>query len=101
MIADIKNPIVVCIDIDDTLALWSTIEEGPYYRPNLKLIDEIKKHAARGHFLIAWSAGGYEWTKQIVEEFELTSYFGLIMAKPMFMWDDRQPGEWTRVCYIK
>lgn len=99
----IKNPIVVCIDIDDTLALWNTSMggDGPYYEKNYKLIDEIKKHAARGHFLIAWSAGGYDWTKRIVEEFELQEYFGLIMSKPAFIWDDKDPNEWLRRCYVK
>lgn len=101
MKADIKNQVVVCIDIDDTLAIWHSGVEGPYYEKNYKLIDEIKKHAARGHFLIAWSAGGYEWARRIVDEFELQDYFGLVMTKPAFMWDDRNPVDWTRVCYVK
>lgn len=98
----IENPIIVTVDIDDTLALWVSNSDGPpRYEPNHKLIEEIRKHNIRGHFVWGWSAGSAAWTKRVIEEFGLTEYFNIVSAKPAFMWDDRTPTEWTRICYTK
>lgn len=98
----IKEAITVGIDIDDTLALWVNNHDGPpRYEPNHALINEIRKHKQRGHFVIGWSAGGVDWAASVIGDLDLTYLFDLVMAKPAFMWDDKDPREWTRLCYVK
>lgn len=96
------NPIVHTVDIDDTLALWNDSKDNaPSYELNHKLINEIHKAKMRGHYVIGWSAGGVDWVKQVVMGAGLEGLFDEIMTKPQFMWDDKEPLEWTRLCYIK
>ena|ERR1700744_971287 len=98
----INTPIVHTIDMDDTLALWKPLNDsGPEYEINWKLVHEIRKAKMRGHYVIGWSAGHVDWVKQVVVGAGLESLFDLIMTKPQFMWDDKSPLEWTRICFIK
>lgn len=98
----IKNAIVTTIDIDDCLALWvENSDSGPRYDINWKLVEQIRRHKMRGHFVIGWSAGGVEWANRVIKDAGLEPFFDLVMTKPQFMWDDKDPKEWTRVCFIK
>jgi hypothetical protein len=48
----------------------------------------MKKHKARGHKIVVWSAGGWEWAKSVVETLELTEIVDLVMSKPAWFYDD-------------
>lgn len=93
----LKNPIVACIDVDDTLILWNRED----YYINSAVAEQLVRHHERGHYVIVWSAGGVDWAERVVREFELDKYVNVVMAKPAFMWDDKDPKEWTRICYAK
>lgn len=91
-----KNPVVVCVDVDDTLVLW----EDKEYIVNTKILTQVMRHLDRGHMVIVWSAGGVDWAERVVKEVGLEGKV-IVMAKPSFMWDDKPPQEWTRICYDK
>lgn len=93
----LKNPVIVTIDVDDTLVLWKDRE----YTTNWKVYNQLVRHKIRGHYVIVWSAGGAEWAKKIVDQMDIAHLVDVVMAKPAFMWDDKDPNEWTRVCYDK
>lgn len=98
----IETPIIHTVDIYDTLALWRPLGDGPpEYDINWKLVHEIRKAKMRGHYVIGWSAGHVSWVNQVVVNAGLEPFFDIIMTKPQFMWDDKEPLEWTRLCYIK
>lgn len=91
----LKKPVVVCIDVDDTLAVWN----GDIYYEHEEVANQLKRHHLRGHYVIVWSAGGVDWAERVVKEFRLEEHVDLVMAKPSFMWDDKDPKEWTRICF--
>lgn len=93
----LKAPIVVMVDVDETLVLW----EGTEYKPNFKVIEQLIRHKDRGHYVIVWSAGGVEWAARVVKELNLEHNVDVVMNKPAFMWDDKNPLDWTRLCYAK
>jgi hydroxymethylpyrimidine pyrophosphatase-like HAD family hydrolase len=91
------NKETVYFDVDDTLVIW----EGQQYRPHLKHINALKQHALRGHFVVVWSAGGFDWAHRIVNELNLINYVDAVMSKPKWIYDDMDPNNWTTRIYIK
>lgn len=77
---------VVFVDVDDTLVMWN----GANYKPHQKHIDYVKASKKRGHRIVVWSAGGWEWASTIVESLGLTDYVDLIMSKPAWFLDDKE-----------
>lgn len=51
-------------------------------------VDMIKQHKARGHTVVVWSQGGYEWARDVVEALKLNSYVDLVICKPAGYYDD-------------
>lgn len=124
------NQTVFC-DVDDTLVLWNPTEEqrnkygeveivcpgsfaivdgemisSPSFTetlvPYLPHIEQLKKHKARGHTVVVWSAGGYDWAKVAVEALGLTQYVDLVISKPTWAYDDLPPNEYMpKSQYIK
>lgn len=93
-------------DVDDTLLNW-TYEPNPaedrikvecdgyiqYLTPMKKNIEQLKAHAARGHTVIVWSAGGSSWALAAVKALQLEDFVHLVIEKPMWILDDLQPSE--------
>jgi hypothetical protein len=73
-----------------------------YVTPHEEHIQKLKEHADRNHFIVVWSAGGYEWAEAVVKGLGLNLYVDLIITKPRWAWDDLPMDEAidTR-CYIK
>lgn len=92
----------VYVDIDDTIVKWNASREeqetnGIVFNnygynqllvPHKRHIEMIKLHKARGHKIIFWSAGGWEWAKEVVTTLELTEYADAILSKPKWIYDD-------------
>lgn len=107
----------VWFDVDDTLVLWSptpeekekygidvncpgskilnkdgTVDEAPGWVerlvPHFTHVEQIKKHKARGHTVIVWSAGGWEWARAAVMALGLERYVDLVISKPEWVVDD-------------
>lgn len=88
MIVYNKPPIPV--DVDETLVKW----HGTSYIPMKKNIESLIRHANRGHMVIVWSKGGWEWAARVVRELGLESYVTMVMDKPWFYLDDKPADTW-------
>lgn len=87
-------------DCDDTLVSWDSFpgEEGTvlfktpaqsyYLKAKQGNIDQLKLHFSRGHRIVVWSAGGYEWAKCVVDTLGLQDYVSLVVSKPQWIYDD-------------
>jgi len=96
----IKGDNTAYFDVDETLVLWTADE----YKVNQPMVDQLKQHAARGHTVIVWSAGGWEWALRIVRKLNLDPYVNAVMCKPKWYWDDKLAAEFmpkTMRYYVK
>lgn len=102
----LHNDQTVFFDCDETLVIWDCpepyeermfIENGhdvsAYVMPHLKHIEQLKKHKARGHAIVVWSAGGSSWAKAVVESLALTDFVDIVMCKPRWFYDDLKSEE--------
>ena len=106
----IEGDKVTYIDCDDTLVSWSTYlinlypeqckvfktwkgDPGTSLLPIEETIDYLKKSKIHGGTVIVWSAGGWEWAKNVVEVLELTEYVDAVMSKPIRYVDDLPSGK--------
>jgi len=109
----IENENIVCIDVDDTLAIWNIPpgREGEailfnnfgfaeWLLPHGAHIKLLKQFKARGQFVIVWSQGGYQWAHEVVKCLKLTKYVDLVMAKPKWIIDDLPAAAWTKRSYL-
>ena len=109
-------------DVDDTLIMWKAsseqldaygvtivqpistvfnedgeeVEIGGWTQrvlPHRKHIEQLKKHKLRGHTIIVWSQGGYDWAAAAVKALELENFVDLAISKPIWIYDDKKPVE--------
>ena len=108
-------------DVDETLVFWSPTTEqldkhgieitcpGSYILvddeltrcpsvtqklvPHFKHIQQLINHKLRGHTIIVWSAGGYDWAEVVVKALKLEQYVDLVISKPTWIYDDKKPEE--------
>lgn len=108
-------------DVDDTLVMWNStpeeleqrgvdfecpgslvliddeLKESPSWKtrllPHRFHIEQLKKHKMRGHTIIVWSAGGWDWAAAVVKALGLETYVDLCISKPTWAYDDLQPNE--------
>jgi phosphoserine phosphatase len=91
----------VFFDCDDTLVMWNipvgkeeqciTFDNYGFIErllPHEKHISQLKRHAARGHRIVVWSAGGWEWAHSVVKALKLESWVDCVMSKPRWFYDD-------------
>lgn len=88
-------------DVDETLVRWTTIENYPVYVVHNPTIAELIAAKQRGHYVVVWSAGGWEWAERIVRELKLQDFVDEVRGKPDWYHDDKPADEWMRRCYIK
>lgn len=90
----IENELIVGIDFDDTLVMWSSPTiSGPgkieiefagktvYLIPHQYHIDLVKMYKERGYFVIGWSANGKTHAQRVIAALKLEEYFDLVMTK--------------------
>ncbi len=102
----LKSDRIVFCDVDDTLVKWeSNIDfdkkvsiECSGIIDHYEVIEEnvtaIKKHKARGHKVVVWSQGGYDWAEAVVKALKIEQYVDLVCCKPTWCIDDLQPSSW-------
>lgn len=108
----LKNDNVTCVDVDDTLLLMNYPPEYDHLAidftnngrtervlPHHKHIKCIKQLKLRGHAVVIWSAGGWDWSNAVAIELGLDDDADIIMCKPKWLIDDLPPNEWTTVFY--
>lgn len=116
------DKIVYC-DIDDTIAMWAPSQEeiekkgvlitcpgslidvdndgnkqyAPSWTqmivPHKHHIEKIIKHKTRGHTVVVWSAGGYDWAAAVIRAFKLENYVDVVISKPTWIIDDLPASE--------
>ena len=96
-----ENDNVVFFDCDETLVIWNYAKEDeqktikfdnygydvhllPHYE-HMKLLQQFK---ARGHVVIVWTQGGFDWGKKVVETLGLSKFVDAIVCKPKWYVDD-------------
>lgn len=95
----IESELVVMFDTDDTLIMEHAKDPDLTYTDVLTgvekhckvhkvHVEQVKKHKARGYFVIVWSGNGYKHAEQIVKALKLEDHVDLIMSKPIKHWDD-------------
>lgn len=108
-----ENDNVVCFDVDETLVMWSwppqfdgdTIQFDNFgYKttllPHQKHIDLMKQFKARGHYVIVWSQGGYQWAREVVKTLGIEDYVDEVKTKPKWCVDDLPPQAWMTRSYM-
>lgn len=63
--------------------------EEDAYIPLHGNIEELKEHKRRGHTVIVWSSGGWQWAEKAVKMLGLEDYVDLVMEKPASVYDDK------------
>jgi FMN phosphatase YigB (HAD superfamily) len=101
----IKSHKTVYFDVDETLILWewrifsddsshlvcitdpdSGVSE--YGLPHNRHIDLMRQFKARGHTVVVWSAGGYDWAHRAVVALGIEAMVDVVMSKPDWYVDD-------------
>lgn len=75
-----KGSNTIGIDIDATLLISG--------KPNLSLIEWIKKKKQEGYSLMLWSMQGKEYAERVAMELEIVELFDTICSKPRYIVDD-------------
>ena len=101
---ELKKDNVAFFDVDDTLILyeWSADRdsevidisiEGSLMQarvvPHKYHTNQLKLHKTWGNGVVVWSRSGHDWAKTVVEKLNLTQYVDLVIAKPMYYYDDK------------
>lgn len=94
-------------DVDDTLVKWAgkaqkgdqtiCITFGPITEEFVVIrenVESMRRHAARGHVVNVWSAGGYAWAEAVVKALGLEEIVTLVCSKPTWIIDDLEAVEW-------
>lgn len=106
----------VFFDVDDTLVIWNPttkqlaldgvemdcpgalvsvdgklIQSKPWKAlivPHKIHVEQLIKHKMRGHVVVVWSAGGWDWAEAAVKALQLEQYVDLVISKPTWAYDD-------------
>lgn len=95
-------------DVDDTLALWDqpiddtsfffNLSDNPKYgvwlKPNDYMVRKVQIFKQAGYCVVVWSQSGPEWAEGIVRKLGLVDYVDVVIAKPLYHYDDRPCTEW-------
>ncbi len=97
----VKSDRVYYFDVDDTLVYWKprTSEHSAsvhvksehihaYINPNREMIAQMIQHCARGHSVVVWSRGGWQWAEAVVKALDIECYVTAVMSKPEGYYDD-------------
>lgn len=91
-------------DVDRTLLHWEETygddcvkvkcdSYEQYLKPHNRHVEQLIAHKKRGHTTIVWSAGGSKWALAAVKALGIEEYVDLVLEKPMWCYDDKQPSE--------
>jgi hypothetical protein len=84
------RPLIVYVDIDDTLIR----SVGAKRIPIPGAVQHVRDLHAQGAVLYCWSSGGAEYAQASAAEVNLANCFVAFLAKPDVLLDDQVIGEW-------
>jgi len=108
-----ENDNIIGVDVDDTLVIWNIPKEyegqaikfdnfgyATMLLPHHKHIELLKQFKIRGHYIIVWSQGGYEWAREVVKVLGLEDWVDEVKTKPKWIIDDLPANAWTKRTYL-
>jgi len=94
----IKGNQFTFFDVDDTIIMWDrdsqdVLIDGIWFTTHKGHLVQMYKHAARGHQIILWSAGGWEWAERVAVALGLDKDIKnlVVLEKPTWFYDDLRP----------
>jgi predicted HAD superfamily phosphohydrolase YqeG len=91
-----NNPLVVYVDVDDTLVR----QYGSTRMPIPHVIDHVKQLREDGVQLFCWSTGGAEYAEEAAREFGIHDCFSGFLPKPDALLDDMALADWRSLVEI-
>ena len=111
----IKSTKSIFFDVDETLLLFSWEGTDKYAGgetlisitdptsgvsvlalPHYRHIDLMRELKARGHTIVVWSAGGYEWAERAVIALGIENMVDVVMSKPDWHVDDKPASSYMK-----
>jgi hypothetical protein len=83
-------PLVVYVDVDDTLVRSA----GSKRIPIVRVVEHVRQLKAVGATLHCWSSGGAEYARQSAVELGIEQCFQSFLSKPNVMIDDQLVADW-------
>lgn len=90
------RPLVVYVDIDDTLIR----SVGAKRIPITPAIEHVRELHAQGAELFCWSSGGAEYARRSAAEAGVQECFAAFLPKPEVLLDDQDVAEWRRLLNV-
>ena len=87
-----QSPLVVYVDIDDTLIR----SVGTKRIPIVGVVDHVRNLYSAGAQLFCWSSGGRDYAQAVAEELGIANCFTGFLPKPHVILDDQPVGDWRR-----
>ena len=101
----IKSHRTIFYDVDDTLVIWNWKAVDPegsgliairdtqsnhteHLLPHQRHIELLKQFKARGHTIVVWSQGGWQWAETVVRALGLEKLVDIVISKPDWYVDD-------------
>lgn len=101
----VKSSRIVFCDVDDTLLISPSSELETLEHIDFRLehdgvtqlrtfgihtrhIELLKDFNVRGHTVVVWSQGGWEWAERVVKALGIESFVDIILDKPSWYIDD-------------
>lgn len=108
----VGNEATICCDIDDTLIFWDEHSERENPEPGVRVeivdpndglrtnhkvhwrhVKFLRKQAAKGFTVVAWSASGAKWAGAVVAALDLEGVVSACLSKPVKYVDDHPEPE--------
>jgi hydroxymethylpyrimidine pyrophosphatase-like HAD family hydrolase len=98
----LKSDNVLYVDVDGTLVrphvyrgqdgllpwAYEVRVNGRRFEANADVERQIHLAKTRGHKVVVWSAGGYDWANRVIKALGLDEYVDVILSKPKWFADD-------------
>ena len=87
-----SQPLVVFVDVDDTLVR----HVGAKQIPMPGVVDHVRQLSQAGAVLYCWSTGGAEYARSMADLVGLAECFVAFLPKPNVMIDDQAVSDWRQ-----
>lgn len=91
-----KPPLVVFVDVDDTLIRTA----GSKRIPVSGVAQHVVALAKEGATLYCWSSGGAAYAREVSIELGIDQCFAAFLPKPHVILDDQNVNEWRRLTQV-
>jgi len=110
----LKNDVVGMIDIDSTLLAYydkEVVDKNDYVYIKMgkkkhkfyvirRNVREVEEYIRRGIGVVFWSAAGNNWAKKASDALGFSQIGAIVMSKPRFLLDDKQPEDFMPRSYL-